>query len=255
MSRKPLVFALSALLCLVFTLDAFADARCKTRKKCRWYAKQYVATATVGCWFPAVAFTLCHQRAGSCGAASAHCGWKSCLPGGATASATNNYGSCSVSAYRSGLGRYGEETNDPQPGSENGEGAHKGVIRTEYLDNGGAAIYFDEMTLSSTLDESFSRVDLIAYVESQESLDNDSEDFLPDRVLHHSYIHLQNGVVSQKGFDEIAALYRGADDVTELDLSGFSLILPKFEGTDDELDRVSIDVIVDGGQPAVSSNR
>lgn len=255
MHRKSLILALSALLMLIFTAEAFADAKCKTRSKCRWFAKQYVASATVGCWFPAFAFTLCHQRSASCGAVSANCGWKSCLWGGATASATNNFGSCTFSASRSGLGRYGEETSNPQPGSENGRGSHEGLVRTEYLDNGGAAIFFDEMSLSSTLDESFSRIDVVAYVESQESLDNDTEEFPPERVLHHSYIHLQNGAVSHKGFGQIADAFRGATDVTELDLSGFSQILAPFEGTDDELDRLAIDVIVDGGQPAASSER
>ncbi|MEO1086618.1 MAG: hypothetical protein AAFY88_20485, partial [Acidobacteriota bacterium] len=71
MPRKSLILAFSALLMLIFTAEAFADAKCKTRNKCRWYAKQYVATATVGCWFPSFAFTLCHQRSASCGAVSA----------------------------------------------------------------------------------------------------------------------------------------------------------------------------------------
>lgn len=256
MPRKTLILAISTLLFFAFTADAFADAKCKTRSQCRWWAKQFVASATVGCWFPAFAYTLCHKRSASCGSpVSANCEWKNCLWGGATASASNNYGSCSFSAFRSGLGRYGEEVTDPQPDSDNGEGSHEGLVRTEFTDDGGAAVHFDHMRLSSTLDESFSRIDIVAYVESHESLKNDSEDFPPERVLHRSYIHLQNGVVTHKGFDEIAAPFRGAADVTDIDLSGFSQYIPTFEGSADELERVAIDIVVDGGQPAVSSEK
>ncbi|MEM9555698.1 MAG: hypothetical protein AAGC60_15690 [Acidobacteriota bacterium] len=254
MPRKPFILALSALLFLVFSAEAFGHASCKTRSKCRWWSNQYIASASVGCWYPSFAFTLCYQRGSSCGKATANCGWKRCLWGGASASATNDNGWCTFSASRSGLGRYGEEVTEPTPDSDNGEGSHEGLVRTEYRADGSAAVHFQQMRMTSTLDESFSRIDVVAYVESHESLENDSDDFPPERVLYRAYIHLQNGIVSHQGFDQAAAEYRDATNVTEVDLSGSSLSLPVFEGTPDELDRVAIDVVVDGGQPAVPSN-
>ncbi|MEM1203939.1 MAG: hypothetical protein AAGN66_11985 [Acidobacteriota bacterium] len=245
--RKSLILFMSSLMFLVLAADAWASATCKTRSRCRWWSKKYIAKAKVSCW--GMTLPLCYKRSSSCGNANAYCGWKSCLWGGATASASNGPGGCSVSGSRSGLGRYGETLTTPaEPGSKDGMGAHDALTRVEYEEREGAVVHFDHFAMGNTLDTSFSRVDVVAYIESEEGLANDDDDFLPERVVWSGYIHLQDGVVSHKGFEEVARDFQGQADIEEVILTGLAKRIP-FEGTADEFDRLAVEVIIDGGQP------
>jgi len=243
--KRKLVFLLSLIFLLTLTADAFASASCKTRSRCRWWAKKYVAKATVRCLFNPI--PLCHSRGSSCGTAYANCGWKYCLVGGASANASNGPGGCFKSGSRTGLGRYGEPS-ATTTASEDNAGAHDMQSYVEFVEQQGAVVRLDSLVMSSTLDESFSRLDVTAYVESEEGLANDDDDFPPDRIVWQGYIHLQKGVVTQQGFDEEVQQYLGRVDVTEVIFPpGVFKEIP-FIGTADEFDRLAVDVVIDGGQ-------
>ncbi len=246
--KRRVVFLLAVFIACTLAVDVFASATCKTRSRCRWWSKQYVAKAKTRCaWNP---ISTCKSRTASCGTANASCGWSPCSNGGATASATNGPGGCSVGGARSGRGRYGEPETNPDPAGTEGEGAHDLASRVEFLEPEGAMLYLEHMVMSSTLDRSFSRLDVVAYVESKEALANDEDDFPPERVVWQGYIHLQEGVLTQEGFEEEVREYLGREGLTEVILSGIAKLI-RFDGTAEEFDRFAVDVMVDGGQAEI----
>ncbi len=248
--KRRIVFLLGVFVMCTLAVDAFATATCKTRSRCRWWSKQYVATTTVRCaWNP---IPLCHRRSSSCGNANAYCSWRACINGGATASANNGPGGCSMSGFRTGWGRYGEPASNPDPAGSDGEGGHDLENRVEFLDQEGIMLHLDHMAMSSTVDRSFSRLDVVAYVESKEALANDEDDFPPQRVVWQGYIHLQEGVLTQQGFDEELREYLGREGITELILEGIAKMI-RVEVTADEFERLAVDVTIDGGQAEIES--
>lgn len=105
---------------MILAQAADAHGWCNTRNKCRWWAKKYTANTSVGCW--GFSIPLCYQHSGSCGTASANCGWKSCIVGGASASASNSSSGCFVSTSHSGLGHAGVIPPDSATNSEDAGG-------------------------------------------------------------------------------------------------------------------------------------
>ena len=244
MKRKLVLFA-GFLILLTLAADVFASATCKTRSRCRWWSKQYVATSVVGCAWPQT--LLCYRRGSSCGPVSNECTWRSCLWGGARANAANGPGGCFLGGARSGLGTYGEPSPDHlDPNSQNGEGDHELVGRVEFVEQESAQVHLESLRMNATLDESFSRLDVTAYIESEEALANDDDAAAPERIVWKGFIHLQNGVVTQAGFEEEVEEYLGHEGITEVLLAGIVKEIP-FDGTTEEFDRLAVDLMVDGG--------
>ncbi|MEM9593888.1 MAG: hypothetical protein AAGD06_06485 [Acidobacteriota bacterium] len=245
MPRKlALLFGFVGMLAFV-GVDAYATVKCKTRSRCRSWSKQYIAKAKTRCRGQG---RTCRERHASCGTAVANCSWRSCSSGGASAYAQNNGGSCILNGSRSGRGRYGELEADPDQGVAKSSGNHQMASHVSFQEGRSATLVIDHMVMDSTVDDSFSRLDVVAFVESREGLANDDDDFPPDRIVWKGSIHLQNGVVSLQGFDDDQIRdYVGAKDVTAVQLGGLAQTIP-FDGTAEEWDRFAVEISADGGE-------
>ncbi|MCB1035978.1 MAG: hypothetical protein KDD47_19305, partial [Acidobacteria bacterium] len=168
--RKSAVLATGALLLLLSASEAFAHSWCNTRNHCRPLSKRYVAGAMVGCYW--LNPPLCYHRSSSCGPTSADCGPKACLWGQARAWATNGAGGCHTGGWRTGDAYYGEPDGLPEGVSERTRGDHDVFSRVEFdADAKEVHLYLDRVTMTSTTDNSYSRLDLWLYLEPEEDVD------------------------------------------------------------------------------------
>lgn len=175
-------------------LPASADAWCKTRNRCTWLSKKYTANAYVSCiglWVP-----LCYHHGNGCGSASATCGWRSCLWGGASASASNGPGGCSTTKQRNGLGIAGHYIATAARNDDFGDSSADS--RVEFDDSTRSVIlHLDRLSLSSLANGLRERLDVYAFVEDTGDGGVSDEPVRTDaNTVWHGSVTLKDGVVS-----------------------------------------------------------
>ena len=246
--RKSIILGLSLLFAFLTVNEAFADSSCKTRNRCRWWRKRYVAKAKVGCWEISRIIPLCYSRQSSCGGVAVTCGPKFCLWGSATAFATNGPGGCTTGGARSGLGWYGTAPESPLPGLERAQGDHELRSRVEFdNDRKNIDIIFDSLTMTATVDEAYSRVDLWVYLEPDTQTKEEPEP-TTENTVWYGYLVSQNGQLTQEGFDDLARQFTNNGEITSLEITNFVKTIPFFGSTKD-FDNLAVKVTVDGGIP------
>lgn len=202
-----------------------ASAWCNTRNHCKWWSKRYTANAHVGC----IGFSLplCYQHSGGCGSASANCGWKSCLIGGASASASNGSGGCSVSTSRTGLGIAGTAATAPCGDTE--QGGSFAVTNTQFDDaSQTVALSFSDGELGAIRGGKAARVQVFIFRdETPEGVENDEPERTPENTVWQGSISLTDGVVSANGFDA-RGLTTGTDEngYSTVTLAGVRALVP-----------------------------
>lgn len=246
--RKSIVFALALVFAILTVGEAYADATCKTRNKCRWWRKKYVANTAVGCFDILNGIPLCYNHSASCGTVFSSCGPKTCFWGQAAAWASNGPdGGCQKGGVRYGFGWYGTEPTEPDPALRDARGDHEMTSRVEYDEvSQEVHLLIDSLRMTSTVDESFSRVDVWLYLEP----DDESQDPepTPENTIWYGYLLSQNGQLQQSGFDELARRFTNDGAITTLDVQDYVKTIP-YLGTAEEFEFLSVKIMVDGGIP------
>ncbi|MEM7052141.1 MAG: hypothetical protein AAF604_20915 [Acidobacteriota bacterium] len=247
--KSALIFGLSTLMWLLPVADLFAHSWCQTRNRCRWWRKEYVAGATVGC----IGFSLplCYKRSASCGTAYASCGPKHCLWGQARAWAQNSSSGCSKGGWRTGQGIYGDpvEHFDVTEAPLDAAGDHQMSSRVEFdPDRRQVAIHFDEVMMKSTVDSSYSRIDVYLFLDD-DKLPEEEVQPTPDNTLWSGYLESRDGRLVSEGLDSLAKAFRSAGAEATLEARGVVESIPFF-GSDDEWERLTVQVVIDGGHTA-----
>ncbi len=229
-------------------LQADASAWCNTRNHCHWWSKRYTANAHVGC----IGFSLplCYQHSGGCGSASANCGWKSCLIGGASASASNGSGGCYTSTSHTGLGIAG--TAATAAPCDNEQGGSYASTSAQFDDaSQTVAISFGEGELGAIRGGKAARVQVFIFRdETPEGVENDEPKRTPENTVWEGSIALENGVVSAKGLD-VRSLGVKTDEngYSTLSLAGVRALVP-LALSDADWDSLIVQVVADEADPA-----
>ncbi|MCP3142250.1 hypothetical protein [Pyxidicoccus xibeiensis] len=243
--RKTWIAPLLGLFLVLGTADAQASSWCNTRNRCKWFAKKFTANATVGCI--GFGLPLCASHSGHCDGTSVSCSWRSCLWGGAQSSASNGWGGCSATGYRTGQGVYGEV--DPGATAEaDASGSHSVQTRAEFDDaRRTVTLILDKGTMTSSADAMESRIDLFIFredvVEGQQVEDPVRTE---QNTLWRASIVLSNGVLRVSGFDPRQfTVTRDEKGITTVSFANLRTLVP-MSISDADFGNLVVQTLVDG---------
>lgn len=232
------VLLVCALLITLFAIDAFAGASFKTRSKCRWWSKKYVANAVTGCYLP-VPYVNCAKHSFSCGTATAICEWKSCINGIAYAYASNG-----LSGYRLVTRRYGWAFagRDDIDSTIHSESILYGQV--EYDSIGlNIIIHIDSGQLAGAMDSSYAILEIKGFTNA------DSTDTLvtPENTFWSGSIVIQYGAIASVtgGLTLDGMVFDPATGVLEVVNS--KIVTIPFSGSVEEFAYAGVQVQVDVG--------
>jgi hypothetical protein len=206
------------LLFLAGARSADAHSWCKTRSGCHWWAKRYTANARTGC-FPSL-IPFCWHHSGSCGSASTSCG-HSCLPGGASASATNNSSGCFLSSGHTGLG-WAADLQSAEPMRDDDQGGGRIVSTSEFDARGKTvAINLVEGEISSLAGGMPQRIEVYVFRDdSTEETPVEEPVRTKENTLWQGYVELRDGRLSSSGIDTRS--FRVSTDSSGLSTASFA---------------------------------
>ncbi len=229
-------------------MQADASAWCNTRNHCRFLSKRYTANAHVGC----IGFTLplCYQHSSGCGSASANCGWKSCLIGGASSSASNGSGGCFTSTSHTGLGIAG--TSATTPPCDNEQGGSFVASNAQFDDpSHTVAIAFTDGELGAIRGGKVARVQIFIFRdETPEGVENDEPERTPENTVWEGSITLADGVLGGKGFDtRNLKAQTNENGFSTVSLAGVRALVP-VSLSDADWDSLIVQTVADETDPA-----
>lgn len=239
--NKTILTLLLGLALFAGSQAAEAHSWCKTRSGCHWWAKRFTANARTGC-FP-VLTPFCWHHSGSCGTASASCS-HACLPGNASASATNSSAGCFLSSGHTGLG-WAADLDSAEPMRDDDQGGGRIVSTSEFDARGKAvAINLVEGEISSLAGGMPQRIEIYVFRDdSTEDTPVEEPVRTKDNTLWQGYVELRDGRLSSSNIDTRS--FRLSTDRSGLSTASFSNVKTAvaFPVSDADFERLVVEVV------------